>query len=237
MARLWDLKTGREVDPRPGHRGEYADLAVSPFDGSVFTAGTWDHVVLRWDAATGRCLEIVAELPAAILAFDVAPDGKSLLIDTWDGMLLWDIAARREVRRFTGKREAHTGFYCASFSPDGRTVTMEHRVWETATGRLIAAFPAPKNDWPVSRSFMSVRYSPDGRRLISIESPGVAHSGYRNWSRAEPAGPHPIRRSHRRGDLARWPPGDCGQLCPIVCGGRQPAPVGPDDPDLRAGLG
>ena len=68
---------------------------------------------------------------------------------------------------------AHTGSYQATFSPDGRTVTMEHRVWETATGRILASFPQPKDDWPVSTHHMSTRYTPDGRRLISIETPGV----------------------------------------------------------------
>ena len=104
VARLWDVATGREVDPRPGHRGEYALLAVSPVDGTIFTGGSWDHVVLRWEPATGRCLGIVAEVPSGILSLDVSPDGKSLLIDTWNGLLLWDVAAQREIRRFSDKR-------------------------------------------------------------------------------------------------------------------------------------
>ena len=173
VARLWDVATGREVDPRPGHRGEYVLLAVSPADGTVFTGGSWDHVVLRWEPTTGRCLGTVAEVPSGILSLDVSRDGKSLLIDTWDGLLLWDVAAHREVRRLTDKRPSHTGSYQATFSPDGRTVTMEHRVWETSTGRLMASFPKPTDDWPASTNHMSARYTPDGRRLISIETPGV----------------------------------------------------------------
>ena len=171
--RLWDLATGREVDPRPGHRGEYTLLAVSPADGTIFTGGSWDHVVLRWEPVTGRCLGTVAEVPSRILSLAVSPDGRSLLIDTWDGLLLWDVAAQREIRRFSDKRLAHTGFYQAAFSPDGRTVTMEHRVWETATGRLLTSFPPSADDWPVSTHYLSARYTPDGRRLVSFETRGV----------------------------------------------------------------
>jgi RNA polymerase sigma factor (sigma-70 family) len=173
VARIWDVATGREVDPRPGHRGEYTDLAISPADGTVFTGGSWDHLVLRWDPLTGRCLGTVAELPAGIVAMDVAPDGKSLLVDTWDGLILWDVAARREIRRFTDKRLAHTGFYQASFSPDSRMVTMELRVWEAATGRLLTSFHDIKGDWPTRPTYMSARFAPDGRRLIVFETRGV----------------------------------------------------------------
>jgi RNA polymerase sigma factor (sigma-70 family) len=173
VARTWDLATGRETEPRPGHKGQGCEMTVSPVDGTVFTGGTFDHVVLRWDPTTGNCLGTVAEGMSAILAMDVAPDGKSILIDTWDGLMFWDIASRREIRRFTGKRPAHTGYYRAEFSPDGRTVTMGLRVWETSTGRELASFAHRQEDGRSKPYYMTARYMPDSRRLIAFEKHGI----------------------------------------------------------------
>ncbi len=173
VVRTWDLATGRETEPRPGHKGQGCELAVSPADGTVFTGGSFDRVILRWDPATGNCLGTVADGLSGILAMDVAPDGKSLLIDTWDGLLLWDIASRREIRRYSAKRPAHTGFYRAEFSPDGRTVTMGLRVWETSSGRELASFAHRQEDGKTKPYYMTARYTPDSRRLIAFEKHGI----------------------------------------------------------------
>ena len=173
VVRTWDLAAGRETESRPGHKGQGSELAVSPADGTVFTGGTFDRVILRWDPTTGNCLGTVAEGLSGILAMDVAPDGKSMLIDTWDGLLLWDIASRREIRRFSAKRPAHTGFYRAEFSPDGRTVTMGLRVWETATGRELASFAHRQEDGKTKPYYVTARYTPDSRRLIAFEEHGI----------------------------------------------------------------
>ena len=56
-ARIWDVATGREVEHRAGHPKGILALAVSPADGTVFTAGGDDGLVLHWDPADGRLLE------------------------------------------------------------------------------------------------------------------------------------------------------------------------------------
>jgi WD40 repeat protein len=173
-AKVWDASTGRETDPRPGHRATPHLLAVSPKDGTVFTGGSFDKVVLSWNPATGQCLGTAVDVPAGVLTLDVSPDGLSLLIDTWDGLTLWDLATRREIRRFSGKRPSHSGFYRAAFSPDGKSVTMELKVWETATGRQLASFLDKQPDWPVVNShYLCTRYTPDSQQLVSVETKGI----------------------------------------------------------------
>jgi WD40 repeat protein len=174
VVRTWDPASGRESEPRPGHKGQYAELAISPADGTVFTGGHLDQIVLRWDPTTGNCLGTVAEGLSGILALDVAPDGKSMLIDTWDGLVLWDIAKGREVRRFSGKRPAHSGFYRAEFSADGRSVTMGLEVWETATGRKLASFAHRDPDGMTRSPYRTDRFTPDGKRLIAFDQHGIA---------------------------------------------------------------
>jgi RNA polymerase sigma factor (sigma-70 family) len=173
VAKVWDASTGLEATPRPSHRAVPHLLAVSPFDGTVFTGGGYDHAILSWDPATGRCLGKAAELPAGVLSLDASPDGSSLLVDTWDGLTLRDLATRKEARRFSEKRPAHSGFYRASFSPDGRTATMELKVWEVGTGRLLSSFADETPGWRANSHYMRAIYSPDGRRLVAVEPPGV----------------------------------------------------------------
>jgi WD40 repeat protein len=96
-----------------------------------------------------------------------------MLIDTWDGLMLWDIATPREVRRFTGKRPSHTGFYRAEFSPDGRSVTMGLEVWDMATGRKLASFVHRQQDEETKPYYRTARFTPDSKRLIAFEEHGI----------------------------------------------------------------
>ncbi len=174
VVRTWDVATGRESEARPGHKGEGAELAISQADGTVFTGGNLDHTVLHWVPATGECLGTIVQGLNGLASMDIAPDGKMMLIDTWDGLLLWDIDARREVRRFTGKGPAHAGlFYRARFSPDGRSVTMGLRVWETATGRELASFVPRQQDGKTMPHYVTARYASDSRRLIAFDGHGI----------------------------------------------------------------
>ena len=99
---------------------------------------------------------------------DVAPDGKSMLIDTWDGLLLWDIAKRREVRRFSGKRPCAHRLLLRGVFTHGRSVTMGLHVWETATGRELASFVPRQQDDQTMPRYTTARFTPDGQRLIAF---------------------------------------------------------------------
>ena len=123
VAKLWDAATGLELDPRPGQRGDPRFLAVSSLDGTLYTGGAVEGQVLRWDPRTGRALEPITGLPANLLGLDVSPDGSTLLVDTWAGLLLWDVAGGREVRRFRDGKRSQSGSLGGQFSPDGRSVT------------------------------------------------------------------------------------------------------------------
>jgi WD40 repeat protein len=63
VARIWDVRTGREVDQRAGHPHGILAMADSIADGTIFTTGNDDGLVLRWDPSDGRALETVAVKP------------------------------------------------------------------------------------------------------------------------------------------------------------------------------
>ena len=90
MARIWDVATGREVDHRAEHPSGITVMVVSPADGTVFTAGDSDGLVLHWDPADGRLLEAVGVKPCMVDTLAISPDGRILFVlDPADGPMLW----------------------------------------------------------------------------------------------------------------------------------------------------
>jgi len=100
-----------------------------------------------------------------------APDGRRALSAGADGVVrLWDIARRRELRRFAG----HSGgVQSVAFTPDGRSALSAGddntvRLWDVESGHELRRFedlePAP-----LSRIF-GVACSPDGQRALACGS-------------------------------------------------------------------
>jgi RNA polymerase sigma factor (sigma-70 family) len=161
-ARVWDVATGRERDRRPGYSSVIDGLAVSPVDGTVFTFSRADGPILHWVPADGRMLESMGVYPNVIDNMAISPDGRTLvLLPQGREPLLWDLAARKELRNLGD--EKHLGCCFVAFSPDGRLVTGQHRVWDVATGRRLAKFLDEGMSWCLSS------FSADGRRVITVE--------------------------------------------------------------------
>jgi WD40 repeat protein/tetratricopeptide (TPR) repeat protein len=103
--------------------------------------------------------------------WDVAfsPDGRHLATGgkLTDGVIVWDLATRREVHRFPGSA------YRLAFSPDGKTLAgggAAVRLWDVAGGRQRAALADPDLG-------SIVGFFPDGRTLVTtgtwFNPPGV----------------------------------------------------------------
>jgi WD40 repeat protein len=125
---LWDAVTGKGVHTFAGtqHHGDSA-LAFSP-DGRLLATASSSDPLRLWDPVTGRK---VAEWPSGraspCLAF--SPDGLLLALPVTHGVALWDVAAGREVRRFTGHLAEVRSM---AWAPDGRAV-----VTASADGTLL----------------------------------------------------------------------------------------------------
>jgi WD40 repeat protein len=173
VIRLWDVTTGRESFPQPGHRSAIDSLLVSPADGTVFTRG-YDGTIRRWDPARGQELGVVASLATNVDAMAIAPDGQSLLVGDSVGarLALWSIAERREIRRFPRMVETSPVRHVA-FSPDGKTVASERRIWDATTGEVLVAFRDRDEQNNRNANFIPIFYSPDGRQVVTIENEGA----------------------------------------------------------------
>jgi RNA polymerase sigma factor (sigma-70 family) len=161
-ARIWDVTTGREVDHRPGHPGEIHAVAVSPVDGTVFTSGGADGILLHWNPADGRLLETVGVKPSIVNDLAVSPDGRTLFVPDC-GLVLWDLAGRKELRRLDPGQTGPNYFH-AAFAPDGGTVRSGKGVWDVATGRLLVTLPSSPD---------VASLTADGHRIVTVEREGI----------------------------------------------------------------
>ena len=166
ITRLWDVATGREAFPQPGHVMGISTLAVSPADGTVFT-GSYDGTVRQWDPSTGRELGLVGRFNS-VLTMAIAPDGKTLLVGGHFGdPALLSVAERREIRRIPGVHKEGTVHHVA-YSRDGRTVAFQGQIWDAASGRPLPTLRAP--DEPREGvAHGNLLYTPDGKRVITVD--------------------------------------------------------------------
>jgi WD40 repeat protein/class 3 adenylate cyclase len=180
--RLWDRATGEvlaEFPPPPegmcsvpfGPGGQVEpcsvpDAALSPDGTRVATIGGFDGTLRIWDVADGTVLETV-KLGQHGEGVEWAADGTRIIALVEERIQVIDATTLRTIREFGPEQGA--GVFLPAVSPrvsaDGSLVAVGYgdrtaRVWETETGRLVAALPHPA---PVS----GVAFSPDGRFLVT----------------------------------------------------------------------
>jgi WD40 repeat protein len=119
-------------------------------------------------------LRVVARLPshpgdgASWVRF--SPDGRLLAVGFFEGYTqLWDVAGRK--RAGAPLRGHEHELANAEFSPDGRVLATSSTdgtviLWDLASRRAIGTFPG-------TAGALSVRFTPDGRRLFGLRDSGA----------------------------------------------------------------
>ena len=163
---LRDAVSGRVFDITPEGAGPAESAFFSP-DGkkAAVTYETNEHVFL-WDVSglSGGGPRLLGTIPRESLFHPggFSPDGRILLIETFDGVLLYNVENKSPVCTLEGSKGAHKSF---RFSPDGRRIaalsysTMEIPVWDARTGRRCVTIKINDNA-PEDACF-----SPDGSRI------------------------------------------------------------------------
>jgi WD40 repeat protein/energy-coupling factor transporter ATP-binding protein EcfA2 len=154
-----------------GDGGRFLRLALSP-DGGTLAAVDTRGLTYLWDARSGRRLGRPLGTPKLFL--DVAafsPDGRLLATGGAaqnGGLLLWDVASRRVVRRLPigSDRSDANNIEDAAFSPDGRvlavaTVSGGLSLWNPASGARLGPGLHPHRQMP------SLAFAPDGATLYT----------------------------------------------------------------------
>jgi WD40 repeat protein len=165
--RLWDAETGRPGSILTGHREEVVAVLFAP--GGRLISVERKGLVILWNhsrTAIDRSFSVANGLIQSLAA---SPDG-ALLAIAGEGVVIWDVAAGRELVRLETRAGRAKG---VAFSADGASLAAACwstvQVWETRGWTLEGTFG---RDGPVGES---VAFSPDGRDLVWVGSDGLIH--------------------------------------------------------------
>ena len=160
---LWNADDGREWKAI-SVSSDVQEAAWSP-DSQLVAARTADDVQV-WSVRDGVQLSSLKHEGDWVKAFAWHPDSRRLL--TWDNSVLrlWDARSGHMIRQFL-----LDSTFRAAFMPNGKHVVViggdrTARVWETETGREVAALLHPS-------SLYNVSVSPDGRQIATIDGGNI----------------------------------------------------------------
>jgi WD40 repeat protein len=158
-----DLETGKVLREVKCEKDDGGWPYFSPDGKTLVTLGKG---IQLWDPDTGKVVyRLKGEVKLWTPAF--SPDGKTLAF-AWEkepGVVLWDLATRKEVRRLTQapKEVSHL-----AFSPDGKTLAAGGLLndptiplWDVRTGKLLRRLRAETGPT------RALAFSPDGKLLAT----------------------------------------------------------------------
>jgi WD40 repeat protein/serine/threonine protein kinase len=179
--KLWDAASGSLVRTFDGHSDSVLSIVFSK-DGSRMLTSSYDKTARLWDVATGKELRKFAGHNWWVWSAVFSPDEQMVVTASQDGTaIVWALDKSQESSPplFTG----HAGpVYAAAISPDGHTVATggydgRILIWDLRTvkpfdfERIVSGDPLEPPKFRAleghSAAVRAVRFSPDGRLLVS----------------------------------------------------------------------
>jgi WD40 repeat protein len=178
--KIWNATTGRAVVTLRGHFQCITSLSWGP--GDRLASGCLDGSMRIWTANRAQESSVLPGHDVGVRSVSWSPDGKRLASSSYDGMVrIWNLVTREEVLTLKGHEERRVnqdeilGLQCRlAWSPDGTHLATAGldgtaKVWETASGREVFAFPAGHG------MVCSVGWNPDGSHLAAGATDGTIH--------------------------------------------------------------
>ncbi len=171
---VWDLRTRSIILSVPPTNISRYQVALSPDGGTLAAAEYGEKRVQLWDVRGKKELK---SLPTGVSStrgvVAYSPDGKFLAVGYEADVGLWDVAARKQVRRLTGFAG---GLSSLSFSADGKRLAAGTNqgvaIWDTESG-------LPRPDLGHGYSVDALEFTPDGRTVAT--GAGYTDATVRMW--------------------------------------------------------
>lgn len=120
-AKLWELRTGREVRSFLGHEGSVNCIDFSK-DGKQIITSSGDHTAKIWDIVTGKEMYASAPEEKILTAAAFSPDMKYFITAGFsNNAIIRDLTSKKIIKTIPVDADQGSGYGInLSFSPDGR---------------------------------------------------------------------------------------------------------------------
>ncbi len=166
--RIWDLDMGQEKMQLPVKAGDFAFSVAFQPAGKLLAVGYRSGLVEIWDWAQKQVVQKF-NYPGPVHALAFAVDGSKLVVGGASKIIVWDVAANQEIKRFDtkdGPLASRPSVASLAFSPLGLTVAAGCydgvvRVYDLQAGKEVFACEGHQS------VPYGVAFSTDGRTLLS----------------------------------------------------------------------
>ena len=161
--KLWNLKTGKELQMLTGHSRDVECVAISP-DGQILASGSDDNTIKLWNLQTGKELTTLAGHSGWVRSLAITPDGKTLVSGSDDKTIaLWNLETGEKLQEMAGHDSA---VYAVAIAPDGKLLASGSndstiKLWNLESGEETATLTGHGD------SVWCLAVSPDGEKLVS----------------------------------------------------------------------
>jgi WD40 repeat protein len=161
--RVWDLKTGKELNKLKGHTGQTFTVAFHS-DGRHVLSGGDDNQLFLWDLTSAKKVRSFAGHTGCVCGAAFSPDGNRIASGSHDRTIrMWDVASGKEWNKFEG----HAGGVMAvAFSPNGKLLASAAedktvRLWDLESNKEMKTLSGH------TAIVRAVWFSADGRHILS----------------------------------------------------------------------